>query len=109
MRPPSLHCNFFNSIKQVEKKMKLDNQPDSRPSTSTSSQVPETNPTPTESLGTPLHLHLDHPTNINTNNTLQDSSETPQAFLSSSPQFLPTHQIPPQINLPDPPQNNQRH
>ncbi|XWS18613.1 hypothetical protein CRYUN_Cryun32bG0059900 [Craigia yunnanensis] len=104
MRPPSLHCNFFYSLKQVEKRLKLENQPHSGPSTSTSSQVPETNPTPTESLGTPLYLHLDHPTNnINTNNILQDSSEPPQAFLSCSPQFLPTNQTPPQINLPDPP------
>ncbi|XVE51572.1 hypothetical protein DITRI_Ditri02bG0052400 [Diplodiscus trichospermus] len=100
--PPSLHCNFFSSLKQVEKRLKLENQTDLEPSTSISSQVPETNPTPTQSLSTPLYLHSDHHTNI-TNNTLQDSSEPPQAFLSSSPQFLPTHQTPPQINYPDPP------
>ncbi|XVF40185.1 hypothetical protein PTKIN_Ptkin01aG0091200 [Pterospermum kingtungense] len=108
MRPPSLHRNFFNSLKQVEQRLKLENQTDTGPSTSNStpSQVPDTNPpTPTQSLGTPLYLHVDHqPTNINTDNTFQDSSEPPQAFLSSPAQFLPTHQTPPpQINPPDPP------
>ncbi|XWS19811.1 hypothetical protein CRYUN_Cryun31cG0048400 [Craigia yunnanensis] len=84
MRLLSLHYNFFSSLKQVEKRLKLENQPDLGSCSSTSSQVPETNPTPIEFLGTPLYLHFDHLTNI-TNNTLQDSSEPPQAFLSSSP------------------------
>ncbi|XVF27364.1 hypothetical protein REPUB_Repub14bG0101100 [Reevesia pubescens] len=105
MRPPSLHCNFFSSLKQVEKRLKQENQPDSGSSSSTtSSQVPETNLTPSQSLATPLYLHLDHPTNSdNTNNTSLDSSEPPPAFLYSSPQFLPTHQTQPQINPPDSP------
>lgn len=102
MRPPSLHCNFFSSLRQVEKRLKLENQPDSGSSSSNPSQVPETNPTPAESLGSPLYLHVDHPANI-IDNTLQDSSEPPQAFLSPSPQSLPTNETPFQINPPESP------
>ncbi|XP_039070668.1 uncharacterized protein LOC120217664 [Hibiscus syriacus] len=84
MRPPSLHCNFFSSLKQVEKRLKLEeNQADSGHSSSTPSHVPETNPTPTQSLGTPLCLHLTYPSNTNVSNTVEDS-EPPQAFICSS-------------------------
>ncbi|KAK8575056.1 hypothetical protein V6N13_033718 [Hibiscus sabdariffa] len=106
MRPPSLHCNFFTSLKQVEKRLKLEeNQPDSDKSCSTPSHVPETNPTPTQSLSTPLYLHLTHPSNANLSNSVEDS-EPPQAFISSpssSPQLLPTNETQPQINPPDSP------
>ncbi|GMI85976.1 hypothetical protein HRI_002266900 [Hibiscus trionum] len=106
MRPPSLHCNFFSSLKQVEKRLKLEeNQPDSGQSSSTPSHVPDTNPTPTQSLSTPLYLHLTHPSDTNVSNTVEDS-EPPQAFISSSsssPQFIPTKETQPQINPPDSP------
>ncbi|OMP08837.1 hypothetical protein COLO4_06066 [Corchorus olitorius] len=94
MRPPSLHSNFFSSLKQVEKRLRLE-LPEN--SSSTPSHVPETNPTETES---PLYLQIDQPENTNINNTLQDSSDCPQAFLSASPQFPSINQ--PQINPPAP-------
>ncbi|KAE8734318.1 hypothetical protein F3Y22_tig00000773pilonHSYRG00158 [Hibiscus syriacus] len=68
----------------VEKRLKLEeNQADSGHSSSTPSHVPETNPTPTQSLGTPLCLHLTYPSNTNVSNTVEDS-EPPQAFICSS-------------------------
>ncbi|TYH13801.1 hypothetical protein ES288_A06G168100v1 [Gossypium darwinii] len=88
MRPPSLHCNFFSSLKQVEKRLKLEeNQPDSG--------QPHV---PTQSFSTPLYLHLTHPSNANITN-----SEPPQAFMSSSPQSLSTNETHPQINPPHSP------
>ncbi|PON74026.1 hypothetical protein TorRG33x02_248030 [Trema orientale] len=84
MRPhPPLHSNFFSSLKQVEKRLKLEHQ--SQSSTPDSSE---------ESLSSPIYLHLDHPNDNQNSCTLSESSELPHAFLSCSPQFPPTHQNP---------------
>ncbi|XP_021717742.1 uncharacterized protein LOC110685515 [Chenopodium quinoa] len=84
-----LHSNFFSSLKQVEKRLKLE-QPNS-----TLSQTPEINTSTTESLSSPIYLH---------NNTTQlhrqssnlkegeEDSETPLQFLSNSSDFPPTHE-----------------
>ncbi|KAH7568609.1 hypothetical protein ACOSP7_011621 [Xanthoceras sorbifolium] len=97
MQPPSLHTSFFSSLKQVEKRLKLEHQ--SKPSNSSSQPVPETNCnlTSTESLSSPIYLHLDQ-TNSNYS-TLQESSgsQAPQTFHSLSPEFPPTQQNPPHI------------
>ncbi|TXG47849.1 hypothetical protein EZV62_027143 [Acer yangbiense] len=100
MQPPSLHLSFFSSLKQVEKRLKLEHQ--SKPSNSSSQPVPETNFTSTESLSSPIYLHLDQTKSSNNNSTLQDS-EAPQAFLSLSPDFPPIQHIPPHINPEDHP------
>ncbi|CAL9015803.1 unnamed protein product [Prunus brigantina] len=97
-RPPaSLHSNFFSSLKQVEKRLKLENP--SQKSTISPSPLLESSKLLTEdSLSSPLYLHLDQPSNNHSSNTLQDSSEPPQAFLSCSPLFPPTQENPPQPN-----------
>ncbi|KAK3205746.1 hypothetical protein Dsin_019792 [Dipteronia sinensis] len=91
MQPPSLHSSFFSSLKQVEKRLKLEHQ--SKPSNSSSQPVPETNFTSTESLSSPIYLHLDQTNNSSNNNSTLQDSEAPQAFLSLSPDFQqnPTH------------------
>ncbi|XP_059665275.1 uncharacterized protein LOC132311391 [Cornus florida] len=118
MRPlsPSIHANFFSSLRQVEKRLKLEHP--SQPPTPSSPQPPqppppppppphqqqnpapppppESNYTSTESLSTPIYLNLDQPTN-SSSSILQDS-EPPQQFLSNSPDFPPTHEDPPQPN-----------
>ncbi|KAJ4826625.1 hypothetical protein Tsubulata_002227 [Turnera subulata] len=114
MRPPSLHSNFFSSLKQVEKRLKLETpppppHPHPQPlnvSTPTppppplsppqlQPSIPETNLSSTESLSTPLHLHIDEePNNGNTSSTLQGSSEAPMAFLSCSQRSSRTQQNP---------------
>ncbi|GLT50626.1 hypothetical protein SLA2020_241000 [Shorea laevis] len=93
MRPPSLHSNFFSSLKRVEKRLKLEQPPDSGQSI-TSPPLPETDSPPVESLSSPLYLHFDQPTSTNGSNctNLQESSEPPPEFLSSSSPFLATHQ-----------------
>uniref|UniRef100_A0A2P2P049 Uncharacterized protein MANES_17G067400 n=1 Tax=Rhizophora mucronata TaxID=61149 RepID=A0A2P2P049_RHIMU len=114
MRPPSLHSSFFSSLKQVEKRLKLENptQPTSNGCTTSSIPRParppqqltimETNCTSTESLSTPLYFHFDQEPKDNDNDIrcsapLQESSsELPLAFLSSSPQFSSPQQNPSQ-------------
>lgn len=86
----SLHFNFFSSLKQVEKRLKLENP--SEQSTPSPSPLLESNKSLTESLSSPIYLDLDHSNNNNhqSSSTLQESSEAPEAFLSCSPQFLST-------------------
>ncbi|KAJ7968888.1 Fibrous sheath-interacting protein [Quillaja saponaria] len=96
--PPSLHSNFFSSLKQVEKRLKLEH-PSQIPSPS-QSPLQEVNFSTTQSLSSPIFLQLGQ---SNESSTLQDSSEPPQAFLSISQNFSPTHQDPPQINALDHP------
>ncbi|KAG5015104.1 hypothetical protein GLYMA_08G083200v4 [Glycine max] len=66
----SLHSNFFSSLKQVEKRLKLDQtlQP------AIESQIHES------ILGSPIFLQ----SSCSQNCPSQDSSEPPQAFLSVS-------------------------
>ncbi|KAA8514962.1 hypothetical protein F0562_018251 [Nyssa sinensis] len=97
--PPSAHTKFFSSLKQVEKRLKLENPPQSSNLSSPPLlplRLSESNHTSTESLSTPIYLGLDQPTN-NNSSTLQDS-EPPREFLSNSPDFTPTHEDPPQPN-----------
>ncbi|KAJ7000127.1 hypothetical protein D5086_008278 [Populus alba] len=72
------HNNFFSSLRQVEKRLKLEN-----PTTV------ETNCE--ESLSTPLYLHTDQePINNNSlTSSNEESSEPPLAFLSPSLQSSP--------------------
>ncbi|BBH01074.1 hypothetical protein Prudu_011227 [Prunus dulcis] len=73
---------------EVEKRLKLENP--SQKSTISPSPLPESSKLLTEdSLSSPLYLHLDQPSNNHSSNTLQDSSEPPQAFLSCS--LFPTN------------------
>ncbi|XP_031279692.1 uncharacterized protein LOC116138102 [Pistacia vera] len=98
MQPPSRHSSFFSSLKQVEKRLKLEEQTQ-HPSSSQPVQESDSKFTSsTESLGSPIYLQFDQTHN---NSTLQESgnSEAPQAFLSLSPEFpRSTQQSPPQIN-----------
>ncbi|GAV83312.1 hypothetical protein CFOL_v3_26760 [Cephalotus follicularis] len=96
MEPPSLHSNFFSSLKQVEKRLKLEHRPqqDSNLSQKNVPQAtPDCNYASQESLSSPIYLDFDQP---NSNSTLQESSEPPLAFLSCSPQFPTIQQNPPQ-------------
>ena len=54
-----------------------------------------------ESLSSPIHIHFNQPNDSKNFPTLQESSELPQAFLSCSPQFPPTHENPFQENIPN--------
>ncbi|XP_050371127.1 uncharacterized protein LOC126789103 [Argentina anserina] len=90
-----LHFNFFSSLKQVEKRLKLENS--SEQFTSSQSKLVEGQKLFTESLGSPIYLDLDH---SNKSSTLQDSSEAPEAFLSCSPQFMQTQEKPTQPSSP---------
>ncbi|CAN4082068.1 unnamed protein product [Withania somnifera] len=84
MQRPSPHSNFFSSLKQLEKRLKLDNP-----------SQQEAIDTPTLSLISPLYINCDEtPTDSITNNTNLKESETPPQFLSNSPLF---RQTPPQI------------
>ncbi|KAK7319294.1 hypothetical protein RJT34_04013 [Clitoria ternatea] len=82
LRPLSMssHSNFFSSLKQVEKRLKLE----------------QTSPIESEiargssSLSSPMFLHMDQSSGVH-NFPTQDSSEPPQAFLSVSQEFPPTH------------------
>lgn len=83
MRPPSTpHSNFFSSLKQVEKRLKLDNPPGE------TSFVPHI-----ESLSSPLYLNFEQP-NTNTINSAFQDSEPPRQFLSSSFDFPQTIENP---------------
>ncbi|CAJ1935852.1 unnamed protein product [Sphenostylis stenocarpa] len=77
----SSHSNFFSSLKQVEKRLKLD-----QTSPTIESQLQES------TLGSPIFLQ----SNCSQNCPSQDSGEPPQAFLSVSQEFPTTHQNPSQ-------------
>ncbi|WCJ27358.1 hypothetical protein M5689_009108 [Euphorbia peplus] len=84
MRPPSPQSTFFFSLKQVEKRLKLETP------TPSSSNIQKTNPTFTDSLSTPMFIQTcQGGSNTTTSTPLQDSSEPPPAFLSSSSQSPP--------------------
>ncbi|TMW97161.1 hypothetical protein EJD97_006112 [Solanum chilense] len=87
MQRPSPHSNFFSSLKQLEKRLKLD-EPTQQ----------EAVDTPTQSLISPLYLNCDesenHVDSITSYTNLKES-ETPLQFLSNSPLAQET---PPQIN-----------
>ncbi|KAD7116898.1 hypothetical protein E3N88_04166 [Mikania micrantha] len=83
------HTHFFSSLKQVEKRLKLDdgNPPSSPPPTPPPSQPPLLQPRQTEtqppesSISSPIDFHHQH---TNTSSTLHDNSieQPPQEFLS---------------------------
>ncbi|KAK4361305.1 hypothetical protein RND71_020257 [Anisodus tanguticus] len=76
MQRPSPHSNFFSSLKQLEKRLKLDKPPQ---------QEPIDTPT-TQSLISPLYLNCDEtPIDSITSNKNIKESETPLQFLSNSP------------------------
>lgn len=77
----------------MEKRLKLEHHSDPK------IPVIDNNLTPTESLSSPIYLHLEQTSNNNNNSNLHESSssEPPQEFLSLSPQFQPTQRNPPQI------------
>ncbi|QCD83900.1 hypothetical protein DEO72_LG2g4249 [Vigna unguiculata] len=79
----SSHFNFFSSLKQVEKRLKLD-----QTSAAIESQTQES------TLGSPIFLQ----SNCSQNCPSQDSSEPPQAFLSLPQEFPATYQNPSQID-----------
>ncbi|KAL9329063.1 hypothetical protein ACSQ67_004066 [Phaseolus vulgaris] len=79
----SSHFNFFSSLKQVEKRLKLDQTPPP-----IESQIQES------TLGSPIFLQ----SNCTQNSPSQYSSEPPQAFLSISQEFPATHQNPSQTD-----------
>ncbi|KAL9264733.1 hypothetical protein AKJ16_DCAP19954, partial [Drosera capensis] len=95
----TLHSNFFSSLKQVERRLKLESSSHTTPSSSQKEpleQVPlpqrvDTHYSWSESLGSPIHLYKDHQTNESS--ILQDS-EPPQWFLSDRSQSLPTDKDP---------------
>ncbi|KAM3284729.1 hypothetical protein P3S67_023528 [Capsicum chacoense] len=86
MQRPSPHSNFFSSLKQLEKRLKLENNPSQK----------EVIDTPTQSLMSPLYLNCDDSITSNTN---LKESETPLRFLSNSPldQETPPHISPKQV------------
>ncbi|KDP37943.1 hypothetical protein JCGZ_04586 [Jatropha curcas] len=83
MRPPSLHSNFFSSLKQVEKRLQLES-----PTQSINFSPSPPKETSTQSLSTPMYLHIDQELDTSSSTILQESSEPPLAFLSSSPHSL---------------------
>lgn len=96
-RPPSIHDSFFSSVRQVEKRLKLENRPEP-------CNLPSPQPRPTEnvaelaapvdSLSSPIYLNFDLPNN---SSLLQDS-ETPNEFLSDSFDFPSKTGRPSQLN-----------
>lgn len=78
---------MVSSILQVEKRLKLES-PTQPFSLSPPPPLPpaylRVNELSTESLSTPIYLHVDQEPNTNNSTPLQESSEPPPAFLSSS-------------------------
>ncbi|XP_028754774.1 uncharacterized protein LOC114719337 [Neltuma alba] len=92
--PPSLHSNFFSSLRQVEKRLKLEHPPPLPAPAPTKSQTQDGNYSSLGSLSSPMFLHLDQP--IASSSSDPCGSEPPRAFLSISPDFpLPDQQHPP--------------
>ncbi|XP_020232952.1 uncharacterized protein LOC109813214 [Cajanus cajan] len=79
----SSHSNFFSSLKQVEKRLKLE-----QTSLPIESQIQES------TLGSPMFLQPSG----SQNSASQDSSEPPQAFLSVSQEFPEPNQGPSQTD-----------
>ncbi|KAK1368883.1 Fibrous sheath-interacting protein [Heracleum sosnowskyi] len=79
------HAHFFSSIKKVEKRLKLENNTPISPSINLTSQ------TNSQSLSSPLYIHLDQPTS---NTSTFQESEPPQEFLTKSLDFPETQKDP---------------
>ncbi|XAR72443.1 hypothetical protein NMG60_11019078 [Bertholletia excelsa] len=112
MRPSSLHSSFFSSLKQVEKRIKLENP--SQLST-VSSPAPAAQPsgegnyTGTESLGSPMYLNLDqHFCSNNSNTSSLRDSEPPREFLSNSFDFPHSREDTPSTEVAQDPQTVDR-
>ncbi|KAI3456050.1 hypothetical protein Pfo_012713 [Paulownia fortunei] len=109
-RSPSLHTQFFTSLKQLEKRLKLENHPSARstdspppspprpPSLTAEHQEIINNTQQTDSLGTPIYLNYNPSSTTNTNASNLQESEAPEEFLSTSPDFPPTHHSLPHEN-----------
>ncbi|KNA13877.1 hypothetical protein SOVF_112170 [Spinacia oleracea] len=80
------HSNFFSSLKQVEKRLKLEQQK------SSFSQIPEIDTSPTQSLSSPIYLDTNSTKLHHKSSNLEGNSEVPLQFLSNSLDFLPTHE-----------------
>ncbi|CAI9782136.1 unnamed protein product [Fraxinus pennsylvanica] len=97
------HAQFFSSLRQLEKRLKLENY------SSQSSTLPPPHPPnqeninteQTDSLGSPIYLDYDPAaaaaaTTSNANTSSLQESEIPLEFLTNSPDFSPTRDSPPQ-------------
>lgn len=79
----------------MEKRLKLEHSSQTKPSTlEPSKRLEINNSSLEESLSLPIYIYLDQSNDNQISPTLQESSELPQAFLSCSPQFPPTHENP---------------
>lgn len=100
---PSPHSQFFSSLRQVEKRLKLEESAQqsfglSPPPLILPGENHE-NTEQTDSLGTPIYLNYKHPAPATEANisTLQES-EVPREFLTDSTDFPPIHRSPPEEN-----------
>ncbi|KAJ8761177.1 hypothetical protein K2173_001233 [Erythroxylum novogranatense] len=103
MGPSSLHSSFFVSLKQVEKRLKLENtaqqpgkaSPLPPPQEQHQNQLPLTDPNHSlvESLSLPIYLYSDQEPSTNNHGrssaVFQESSEPPRPFMSCSLQLSP--------------------
>ncbi|KAL8108256.1 hypothetical protein AgCh_024634 [Apium graveolens] len=83
--PQNPHAHFFSSIKQVEKRLKLENNTSPSPSINLTSQ------TCPQSLSSPIYIHLNQP---DSNSSTFQESEPPQEFLTKSFDFPETQKDP---------------
>ncbi|KAA0053967.1 uncharacterized protein E5676_scaffold480G00360 [Cucumis melo var. makuwa] len=98
MQPPpppppclSLHSHFFSSLKQVEKRLKLDHSSQRdvlHPPPPVPVQTNASSSTEEDLLSTPMYLHFPQ---TNTSSTLQESSQPPLEFLSNYSHSPPSH------------------
>ncbi|KAK6124076.1 hypothetical protein DH2020_042161 [Rehmannia glutinosa] len=94
------HHQFFNSLKHLEKRLKLENHPSppqtvslppSPPAAAEHQQITNTTQQ-ADSLGTPIYLNFNPSIATNTTNSSNvPESEAPQEFLSESSDFPQTH------------------
>lgn len=102
-KAPNLHSNFFSSLKQVEKRLKLETPSPSLILSPPEPQPPAGDYSSAESLSSPIFLNFDrynHHQHANQSSILE-CSETPHEFLSNSDDFPSTHESP----LSRPPEN----
>ncbi|KAL2475062.1 Uncharacterized protein Adt_35798 [Abeliophyllum distichum] len=100
------NAQFFFSLKQVEKRLKLEERPSPSstlpplppPPPPPQNQENIINSQPTDSLGSPIYLDYDHATTTNASTSSIQESEVPREFLTNSPDFPQTHDSPPQEN-----------
>ncbi|KAL3833614.1 hypothetical protein ACJIZ3_008350 [Penstemon smallii] len=77
-----MHNPFFTSLKQLEKRLKLENHPSPPPLHNSEENIQNTQQTE-DLLDTPIYLNENHPAPTPSSH----ESETPRQFLSNSPDF----------------------